>query len=147
MSGRHSWGYKLTSIALVKKSLGRAWDELKHEMKGVVPSSDVRPSRADDIFRYSQEGSGVRVEITPVSFRIKEKPQSNTADLFVTIEGNMVFENSNDLLRVIRFHTRAGYFLEKAHGLRHVYGVHYDHDDCLVAHPIFHSTSVRLEDE
>ncbi len=77
----------------------------------------------------------------PISFRIKEKPQSTKAYLYVTVDGSMDLEDaSHKSLRIVRFSTRAGYFLEKdATHLKHVYGVHYDFDDKLVAHPVFHS--------
>src|SRR3954470_1271680 len=98
-------------------------------MKKMVPFAEVRPPMAGDIFRYSQKVNAVRVDIAPISFRIKEKPQSNKAELYVIVDGSMDFEGaSQELLRVIRFSTRAGYFLQKTETtLRHVYGVHYDY--------------------
>lgn len=107
----------------------------------MVPFAQVRPSDASTIFRYAQQGTTVHVDIVPTCFLVKEKPQSNTAKLFVTVAGSMNFQAAdNDVLRIIHFATRVGYFKEiDASNLKHVYGIHYDYDDKTIAHPIFHS--------
>lgn len=139
MSGRHSWGCELTRIESVKQALEITWTNLRSEMRKMTPFAEVRP--ANGFFKYTQDKTAVRVDVAPVSFRLKEKPQADKAKLFVTVAGYMVFESAGeDSFRIIRFATRVGYFLEKTETLlKHVYGVHYDYDDKNVAHPVFHS--------
>lgn len=101
--------------------------------------AQVRPSAAEDVFRYSIDGDGVRVEIVPVCFQLKEKPQSDKAELYVTVAGWVKLATENDQLRSSGYSTRVGYFRLSEGKLEHVYGIHHDFDPDLIAHPVYHA--------
>lgn len=113
-------------------------------MKRLKPFADVKPSKAEEIFRYTQnaETATLEVDVRPVTFRLTEKPQNNKADLYVTVSGRICFSEAADgRLLTVHYKTQAGYFRQhpdEASKLKHVFGVHYDFDGN-IAHPIFHS--------
>jgi hypothetical protein len=82
------------------------------------------------------------VTLAPVTLRLKEKAAATECVLFVTVKGWMLFPKNADRkdMRVVKYQSHAGYFrVVGGDKLKHVYGVHYDHDDILPAHPVYHS--------
>ena len=99
----------------------------------------VRPSAAEEVFRCAADGDGVRVEVGPVCFQIKEKPQANKAELFVAVNGWFRLSTEGGALRSGGYHTQVGYFRLSEGKLEHVYGIHHDFDPELIAHPVYHA--------
>lgn len=78
---------------------------------------------------------------------MKEKPYSVQPELYVVVAGDISFKvEEGEKFRAVQSHSRVGYFLKSQGSLAHVYGVHYDFDDKLIAHPVFHSQMAPMMD-
>jgi hypothetical protein len=139
-SGRHSWGSEMpASVPNVQNLVANRWKSFRAKMKSMVSFADVKPSRAEEVFKYIQNGDTVLVQVGPVCFKVTEKPRQSIANLFIAVTGEVTFEGDAAELRAKKFHTKVGYFLQVRERLKHRYGVHYDYDDELIAHPVYHS--------
>ncbi len=135
-----------SKVLALKRLIELAWVELQAKVKAMGASCAVRPNQAGDVFHYT-DGDPIVVTIQPVTFLLKEKPYSVQPELYVVVEGGISFRlDEGGKFRAVRSHTRVGYFLRSQGALAHVYGVHYDFDDELIAHPIFHSQMAPMMD-
>ena len=135
-----------SNLHALKRLIELAWVELQAKVKAMGASCAVRPNQAGDVFQYA-DGDPIVVTIQPVTFLLKEKPYSVQPELYVVVEGSISFKLDNERkFRAVRSHTRVGYFLRSHGTLSHVYGVHYDFDDKLIAHPVFHSQMAPMMD-
>lgn len=119
--------------------MNETWNNLQAELK--VLTGIAKPQSAGDVFKYEENSNGVTVTVAPVTFWLKEKAKGRPA-IYVTVNGELRFSptcSKNDL-RTSRFKTAVGYFREiNSTKLKHVFGVHYDHEPKLPAHPVYHS--------
>ncbi|MEA3052160.1 MAG: hypothetical protein QOG72_1063 [Sphingomonadales bacterium] len=124
----------------VERVVNFAWNSFLSEIEAM--GGQARPKHPSDVFSYGVTDEGYLVTLAPITLRLKEKAAASECVLFVTVEGCLLFPRNahrNDM-RVVKYQTRAGYFRVLDGGkLKHVYGVHYDHDDDLPAHPVYHS--------
>ncbi|MDP4027167.1 hypothetical protein Q8W71_31810 [Methylobacterium sp. NEAU 140] len=127
-------------VPLVTRKVQGAWNSLQTELKKL--GGDVRPKSFADVFEYVPEDGGVLVRVRPVSFWLKEKAANRDCSLYVTVTGTMLFSDgcTDASMLAAGFGTQVGYFRARgADRLEHVFGIHYDHDDELMAHPVYHS--------
>lgn len=144
--------YKLAN-ATIQNELHTAWVGVLASLKRISTLSQVKPETASDIFREDRNASESKFDVGPIVFYLPEKAAHHSADLYVAISGWITFGEtviSGEKRRVaIRFGTQVGYFKVKSQTLVQVYGVHYDMDDSLPGHPVFHaqmSTQAHLGD-
>jgi hypothetical protein len=107
----------------------------------MYPSSDIRPKQAADIFKLDGEAGPSHFSVGPVVLKIPERPNRTEPNLFVVVEGWIAFDRFDEGGRpnTLKFGTKVGYFrILQDGGLEHVYGSHFDMDEQLVAHPVFH---------
>jgi hypothetical protein len=107
----------------------------------MYPSSDIRPQQAADIFKFDGEAGPSHFSVGPVVLKIPERPGRSEPDLFVVVEGWIAFDKFDEEGRpnTLKFGTKVGYFrILLDGGLEHVYGSHFDMDEHLIAHPVFH---------
>jgi hypothetical protein len=120
-----------------------AWDKLKISMQKMYQASNVRPGGAYEVFSLDERAPDdeVKFNIGPVVFNVPERVGKGHS-LFIVIKGWLSF-GDGDLrtlpLKTKSFGTEVGYFRLKGGGLEHVYGVHYDLDEVLPGHPVFHA--------
>lgn len=129
----------MASVPKVQRVTAAAWVDLRAKIKTMTGFAQVRPAKAEEAFRYSVQGDGVRVDVGPVCFQLKEKPQSDKADLYVTVEGYIELQDIAGQLRSIGYYSRVGYFRQRNGQLEHVFGIHHDYDPDLIAHPVYHA--------
>ena len=112
-------------------------------MRRMEVSSAVAPSDGWAIIRAATDvpDDVVGLEVGPVVFNVPVRANSGLSDLYVVVEGRIVFEGDMraDILTTRTFGTRIGYFHLDAGTLNHVYGAHYDMDEVHAGHPVFHA--------
>lgn len=128
----------------VQQKLNLAWDAVRSGLQKIYPSCDVRPSQGYDIFEFDDraEGDEVKFVIKPIVFMIPERATRPNPNLYVVVKGWLSFEGPNlrtAPLRTKSFGTEVGYFRSKKQVVEHVYGAHYDLDECKPGHPVFHA--------
>lgn len=124
----------------VQRIVNSAWNSFLAEIETM--GGQARPKHPSDVFSYGRTDEGYLVRLAPVTLRLKEKAAATECVLYVTVKGWLLFPRNADRedMRVVKYQTHAGYFrLVDGEKLKHVYGVHYDHDDDLPAHPVYHS--------
>ena len=120
-----------------------AWDHLTVSMQKMYQGSSVRPNGAHDIFSLDESAPDdeVKFNIGPMVFNVPERVGRGHS-LFIVVKGWLSF-GDGDLrampLKTKSFGTEVGYFRLKDGVLEHVYGVHYDLDEVLPGHPVFHA--------
>lgn len=115
------------------------WIGVLSSMKKLNTKIDVRPKDPNLIFRRAGSSAGGSCfEIQPTVFLLPERSSHRTADLYVVVSGQMVFEPLTAASwRTAGFATRIAYFRMRPGVLDHTCGLHYDFDTSL-AHPVFH---------
>src|SRR4051812_19871863 len=126
----------------VDTQLRNAWSDVQSAIQRMAFGSDVRPANHRDVFRFVDDPDGLtKFEAGPVVFRVPERP-NKFASLYVVVRGWMTLGAPRDgdpRNTTARFGTKVGYFRLKADKLVHVYGAHYDLDEDLFGHPVFHA--------
>ena len=80
---------------------------------------------------------------------MSERVKAPVQNLYITVEGEISFETPEDIVdfRVGSRVTKVGYFRKiEERRLEHVFGVHYDSDNEISAHPIYHSQLDSMRD-
>lgn len=138
-------GPAMTSLSrsAVLNEVRSKWTSVLGKLRQLDPTVQVKPKNATDIFKID-EGivESVRINVSPVIFQVPQKAgTSREATTYVVVRGTIDFgqESRDGRLSTTHFATNVGYFREEEGGLKHVYGAHYDLDDSLIAHPVFHS--------
>jgi hypothetical protein len=133
-------------VPTIDRAVNQVWNVLQAELPKM--GGDARPKHAADAFAVvSVDAAGIRLRVNPISFRVKEKAGSSGLLIYVTIEGDVLFSPNctRQNLLTTQFATRVGYFREvDAQRLKHVFGVHYDYDGLLQAHPVYHSQMASM---
>jgi hypothetical protein len=134
----------------VFKQVVLAWEQLTVSMQKMYQASSVRPTGGHDIFSLDEAAPDdeVKFNIGPIVFNVPERAGRGHT-LFIVVKGWLSF-GGGDLraipLKTKSFGTQVGYFRSKGGVLEHVYGVHYDLDEVLPGHPVFHAQlSSRIE--
>lgn len=136
-----------TTVWTINKNLNLAWSGISTAMKRMYPSVVISPSTSADIFAPDSAAEGPKFNIGPVVFKVPErakdgKSRGDQAKLYIVVEGWIAFGDvlqGTNYLTTLDFGTQVGYFREKDEQLIHVYGVHYDMDEKLPGHPVFHA--------
>jgi hypothetical protein len=83
----------------------------------------------------------IKLNINPIILNLPERIGRPEANLYIAVSGWLSFEKTKlrERLRTHGFGTRIGYFRTKPKVLEHVYGAHYDIEENLTGHPVFHS--------
>ena len=127
----------------VRRRVQQAWSNAIHGLKQMNSSSMVRPREVSEIFKVDDNAPEgvVKLIVGPVVFQVPERP-NRTPNLFIVVSGELSFERPNPKsapLRTKDFATRVAYFRSKPGRLEHVYGAHYDMDEQVRRHPVFHA--------
>lgn len=133
--------YNRESIG-IKNELQVAWQGIQAAIKQMHPSSQTRPRSASDIFSPDAGSSGPKFNVGPVVFHVPERANGSEPKLYVAISGWISFGAplaSDPRRTTLQFGTQVGYFRVKGEQLVHIYGVHYDMDETLPGHPVFHA--------
>ena len=128
-------------VISIQNELQAAWNGVRAAVSQMYYSSDIRPGDARDVFSPDASSREPKFIAGPVVFRVPERASSPTADLYVVLSGWISFappRNADPRRTTLRFGTGVGYFHAKADQLTHVYGAHYDMDEELPGHPVFH---------
>jgi len=127
----------------VQTELYTAWPDIRTSIRRMYSASEIRPSAASDVFHAVNSCDGeARFEVAPVVFRVPERARCQSANLYVVVEGWIVFTppcEEDPRMTTLRFSTAVGYFRQKSGKLDHVFGVHYDMEEVLPGHPVFHA--------
>ena len=137
----------------IQNDIHIAWQGIRTAIAQMDPSSQVRPANATDIFSPDGASAEPKFNVGPVVFHLPERASDATrarrpsatnageSKLYIAISGWLCFgvPLATDARRTtLRFGTQVGYFRVKGNQLVHIYGVHYDMDEKLPAHPVFH---------
>lgn len=125
-----------------RRHIGDIWTRVHASMKKLQRPVDIRPNKAVDIFKQTAAPAGRSCfDVKPVVFKLPEKPSHSDQGLFVVVSGSLEFEPpvTGAKLRTKHCSTQIAYFKAKREVLDHVCGIHYDLDDQLIAHPVFHA--------
>lgn len=133
----------------IQREITPAWQGILASVKQMHPSSVIRPSNAADIFRPDSDSAQPKFYVGPMVFNVPERAKDNRSKLYIVVQGWIMFgEPLSGAVKgaaldgrrtTLRFGTQVGYFREKDNNLVHVYGVHYDMDEELPGHPVFHA--------
>jgi hypothetical protein len=126
----------------IQNELQTAWQGILLAVRQMHSSSVIRPGNATDVFRPDASTAESKFNVGPVVFRLPERANAHSADLYVALSGWVLFGSplpSDRRRTTLDFGTQVGYFRAKGDHLLHVYGVHYDMDEKLPGHPVFHS--------
>jgi hypothetical protein len=126
----------------IQNDLQAAWQGVRSAIAKMRPSSQIRPAEATDIFSPDTASDEAKFNVGPVVFYIPEKANGRDSNLYVAVSGWLSFGAPLDpdpRRTTLRFGTQVGYFRVKGNKLVHVYGVHYDMDEALPGHPVFHA--------
>lgn len=105
----------------------------------------IRPTDAYSVFTPddSVEGDDARFHAGPVVFLVPERASGQPPNLYIVVDGWISFASpyAADPGRrgTTCFGTQVGYFRLKNDKLSHIYGAHYDMEEVLAGHPIFHA--------
>jgi len=128
----------------LQKRLNESWTQLVSSIQKISSDCQVRPELASEVFIIETiEGKAIKVTINPVVFRLKEKANSERAELLVSVNGalNFAVDHEADDAMACHFKTEVGYFKIQGKGkdLDHIMGLHYDFDDQEPLHPVYHA--------
>lgn len=146
MSGHHSSVSSVPYNGETKKvqdELRRAWQDVQAAIKTMRPSSQIRPADVTDVFRPNGTSNELKFNVAPMVFNVPERANGkNVNNLYVVVSGWLAFGAPvppDSRRTTVQFGTRVGYFREKGQKVEHIYGVHYDMDETLPGHPVFHA--------
>jgi hypothetical protein len=134
----------------IQGDIHTAWQGALSAIRQMRPSCSVRPTSAPDIFKVDGDSALPKFNIGPVVFNVPERANYLVSNLYVVVRGWIVFGAplAAGAPRItMQFGTQVGYFRMKNNQLSHVYGIHYDMDERLPGHPVFHAqlaTQVKL---
>jgi hypothetical protein len=118
------------------------WNNVRAAMQRMASASDIRPTALSDVFHAADDPSGhPRFELGPLVFSVPERPSGRAANIYIVLKGWIIFAppyGDDERGTTFEFGTEVGYFKLKDEHLVHVYGAHYDMDEKLTGHPIFH---------
>lgn len=126
----------------LQKRLNESWTELVSSLQKISSDCQVRPEQAAEVFSVETiDGKAIKVTINPVVFRLKEKANSERAELLVSVAGalNFAVDHEADDAMACHFKTEVGYFKIQGKDLDHIMGIHYDFDDREPLHPVYHA--------
>lgn len=130
-------------LSTLDKDLNLAWPAVLAALSQMYPASEIRPRSVADIFQASLGADGApRLDIKSLVMRVPEKARNEVANLYVVTRGWITFAPpvEGDPRRSTKgFQTEIGYFRANGSTLNHVYGAHYDMDERLAGHPVFHA--------
>lgn len=123
-------------------ALHNVWTDVRAAMQRMAASSDIRPADATGVFRPVDHPSGhPKFDVGPLVFSIPERASGRAANLYIVAKGWIIFappREDDDRQTTLEFGTEVGYFRLSGDQLTHVYGAHYDMDEQLTGHPVFH---------
>lgn len=113
-------------------------------MRQMEQGAVVRPENGYDVFRVDRDAPDdvVKLNVGPVVFNVPERANRGRSDLYVVVEGWLVFEGDfagAAPLKTQSYGTNVAYFKRRGPDLEQVYGAHYDMDEARFAHPVFHA--------
>lgn len=126
----------------IQNLLQTKWTDVRSAFARMEPSSDIRPLTALEVFRPDSSSPDAKFDVGPVVFHVPERASDYEANIYVVVKGWISFgqPTEGDTRRTtLHFGTEVGYFRVKGDTLEHVYGVHYDMDEVLPGHPVFHA--------
>ncbi len=126
----------------IQNDLQKAWNGVRLAVEQMYPSSEIRPGDSRDVFSPDGSSGEPKFNAGPVVFRVPERASSREVNLFIVVSGWIVFarpDTTDPRRTTLRFGTQVGYFRAKGDQLTHVYGAHYDMDEELPGHPVFHA--------
>lgn len=153
-NGPRSSGFEMAytrETARVLNTFQTSWNAILIALKQMEPMSEVRPSDPPTIFKRDPASQDLKFLIGPMVLWVPEKP-NQPPSLFIVLSGWIRFGPPSSLdprRTTVDFGTQVGYFRPKDGVLCHVYGAHYDMDETLPGHPVFHAqvcSQARLTD-
>lgn len=124
----------------LEKDLATAWQGIVRAVAKMHPAAMIRPTSAADIFKLAGDSDRLKVLVGPVTFKIPERANHSVSTLYVVLRGWISFGDVLDGMRTTYdFGTQVGYFRQREACLDHIYGIHYDMDEDLPGHPVFHA--------
>ena len=138
-----------SEVTSIQNDLHRAWQGVLRAVRQMHPSSQIRPQNATDVFHPDVDSGESKFNVGPVVFCVPERANGRGSNLYIAISGWICFggPRAPDPRRTtLRFGTGVGYFQAKEDHLIHVYGVHYDMDEKLPGHPVFHAQMCSQEE-
>lgn len=126
----------------VFSKLRTSWEAATTSMKQVYQFCAYQPQDIYSIFRPSDDlAAGVKFNIGPVVFSLPER-LGKSHQLYIAVEGWLSFEEADlrtEPLKTKAFGTKVSYFKARGVNLEHVFGAHYDLDEHMPGHPVFHA--------
>jgi hypothetical protein len=127
----------------VQLALGEIWIKVRAAMQRMAAASDIRPADLSGVFHAVEGAAGhPKFQVGPLVFSIPERPSNGTPNLYIVLRGWIIFapaRGGDERSTTWEFGTEVGYFRMKDDRLVHVYGAHYDMDETLTGHPVFHA--------
>jgi hypothetical protein len=134
------------ALAVCRRAI-TAWEKALVEMERMEVSSSVLPKDGWTIVQADAQAPNevVKLDVGPVVFNVPERANSGNPDLYVVVQGFIVFEGDMqaDKLKTRTYATKIGYFQLSGGKLKHVYGAHYGMDEERPGHPVFMGRSAR----
>ena len=135
---------------MVHREVVKAWNQFIYHLKQISNTSIVHPGH-NEIFSVDQsEPNLVNLTVGPIVFNVSERAKRPArVNLFIVVEGwlTLLVSDQNTKFRTNNFGTKVAYFRSKEDRLEHIFGAHYDMDECDYRHPVFHAQmDCRVED-
>jgi len=131
------------STGYVIRRLAQAWQEILVGMQR-MSNAGPRPLDWGGIFIHDADSESTEIKFTvrPIVFNVPERANGKNINLYIVLSGWLSFETEHgghEILRTRTYGTRVAYFRDKGESLDHVYGTHYDMEELLAGHPVFHA--------
>lgn len=134
----------------IQRELSTAWQGIRSSITKMRPSTVIQPGTAADVFKPDSGSEEAKFNIGPIVFNVPERANDSVSKLYIVVQGWITFGPplvAHQRRTTLEFGTQVGYFRRKGDQLAHVYGIHYDMDEKLPGHPVFHaqmSTQAKL---
>lgn len=134
----------------IQKDLNNAWQGILASITRMHPATGIKPGSAADVFKLDTNSVEPKFNIGPIVLNVPERAMDQRSSLYVVVQGWITFGpplQNRERRTTLHFGTQVGYFRQKNESILQVYGVHYDMDETLPGHPIFHaqmSTQAKL---
>lgn len=127
----------------LNRLLERAWNDACSSARKIQQGISIRPAAYADVFHFiaSDDANRIALKMKPVVFHVPERGDWPSKQIYVVVEGELTFDRAAlraDQYLATSFKTHVGYFRHKGRELAHIYGAHYDVDEGMIGHPVFH---------
>jgi hypothetical protein len=127
----------------IERELKKTLRDCAHFLQKIDARAEFYPRRTDELVSYDALNSDADIHsfnFAPLVCLLPERAQKKPRSIYVVLSGYLALSvDSGAPFDTVRFGTRVGYFRSRDSQLVHVLGLHYDFDEVLANHPVYHA--------